>query len=54
MKKGNLLVCAMLVMCQLSLAQVSRDSAYEFLKTNILPNDWENKEIIYLFQKNLL
>ncbi len=27
MKKGNLLGCAMLVMCQLSLAQVSRDSA---------------------------
>ena len=33
MKKGNLLGCAMLVMCQLSLAQVSRDSAYDFLKT---------------------
>ena len=54
MKKGNLLVCAMLVMCQLSLAQVSRDSAYEFLKTNILPNDWENKEINIFVSKELV
>ena len=45
MKKGNLLGCAMLVMCQLSLAQVSRDSAYEFLKTTILNGNWEDKEI---------
>ena len=54
MKKGNLLVCAMLVMCQLSLAQVSRDSAYEFLKTNILPNDWEDKEINIFVSKELV
>ncbi len=45
MKKGNLLGCAMLVMCQLSLAQVSRDSAYDFLKTTILNGNWEDKEI---------
>lgn len=54
MKKGNLLVCAMLVMCQLSLAQVSRDSAYEFLKTNILPNNWEDKEINIYVSKELI
>ena len=45
MKKGNLLGYAMLVMCQLSLAQVSRDSAYDFLKTTILNGNWEDKEI---------
>ena len=45
MKKGNLLVCAMLVMCQLSLAQVSRDSAYAILKTDILDSTWIEKEI---------
>lgn len=45
MKKGNLLVCAMLVMCQLSLAQVSRDSAYAILKIDILDSTWIEKEI---------
>ena len=45
MKKGNLLGCAMLVMCQLSLAQVSRDSAYAILKTDILDSTWIEKEI---------
>ncbi|MBO7226040.1 MAG: caspase family protein [Bacteroidales bacterium] len=45
MKRSNLLVCAMLMMCQLSLAQVSRDSAYAILKTDILDSTWETKEI---------
>lgn len=35
-------------------AQISRDSAYEFLKTNILPNDWENKEINIFVSKELV
>lgn len=53
MKKGNLLVCAMLVMCQLSLAQVSRDSAYAILKTDILDSTWIEKEI-YVSKETLL
>ena len=35
-------------------AQISRDSAYEFLKTNILPNDWEDKEINIYVSPNLV
>ena len=35
-------------------AQISRDSAYEFLKTNILPNNWEDKEINIYVSKELI
>ena len=45
MKRNSLFLCAILMIYQLSFAQVSRDSAFTILKTDILNNSWETKEI---------